>query len=69
MCLEKIIKRIYNLENISYYYSNDIKNKRFKIKKSKQKKHKKETQDKQENEKEKNEDRSIKIKNNLVNNI
>ena len=69
ICLEKIIKRIYNLENISYNYSNDIKNKRFKIKKSKHKIHKKETQDKQENEKEKNEDRSIKIKNNLVNNI
>jgi hypothetical protein len=67
MCFEKIIKRIYCLENISYYYSNEIKNKRIKMKKSKHKIHKKEIQDK--HEKEKNEDKSIRIKNNIVNNI
>ena len=67
MCFEKIIKRIYSLENISYYYSNEIKNKRFKMKKSKHKTHKKETQD--SHEKEKNEDKSIRIKNNAFNNI
>ncbi len=67
MCIEKIIKRIYSLENISYYYSNEIKYKRFKMKKTKNKIHKKETQDKQK--KEKNEDRSIRIKNDITNNI
>ena len=67
MCFEKIIKRIYSLENISYYYSNEIKNKRIKMKKSQHKIHKKEAQDK--HEKEKNEDKSIRIKNNIVSNI
>jgi hypothetical protein len=67
ICFEKKIKRIYNLENISYYYFNEIKNRRFKMKKSEHKIHKKEIQDKQE--KEKNDDRSIRIKNNVVNNI
>jgi len=68
ICLEKIIKRIYNLENISYYYSKEIKNKRFKMKKSKHILHKK-TQDKNEKGKEKNEDRSIRIKDDITNNI
>jgi len=65
MCLEKILKRIYSLENINNYYSNEIK--RAKLKKSKHKIQKIENRDK--HEKEKNEDRNISIKNNIVNNI
>jgi len=67
MSFEKIIKRIYTLEKISYYYSNEIENIKFKMKKSKHKIYKKETKNK--HEKEKSEDRNIGIKNNLVNNI
>ena len=65
MCLEKILKRIYCLENINNYYSNEIK--RAKLKKSKHKIQKKENRDKHEIDKD--EDRNIRIKNNIVNNI
>ena len=68
MCLEKILKRIYSLENISnYYYLKKIKNKRFKMKKSKHKIQKKEAEDRHENKK--NEERNFRINNNIVNNI
>ena len=68
ICLEKILKRIYSLENFSnHYYLKLIKNKRFKLKKSKHKIQTKRAEDRHENVK--NEDRNIKINNNIVNNI
>jgi len=68
ICLEKILKRIYSLENFSnHYYLKLIKNKRFKLKKSKHKIQTKRAEDRHENVK--NEDINIKINNNIVNNI